>query len=92
MAAAVGIDTESLADLKLATSELVSETVITHPGAPLNIEGWIAGDKLVLRISPWVGLDPEDRILSAWDVVAGLFDLQTSSDSVSILVDLVPRS
>lgn len=88
VATALGVDVEPTADLKLATSELVSETVVTHPGETLRIDGWIAGGRLVLRIAPWEGLDPEGRVLSAWDVASSLFDLEASSGSVLIYVDL----
>lgn len=92
VAAALGVGPELAADIKLATSEFVSEAVVTHPGAPLLIEGRLDEGKLALRISPWTGPENEGRVLSAWDVASGLFDLETSSDSVSIFVDLALSS
>lgn len=88
LGSALGVDTESAADLKLAVSELVSETVVSAPGEPFTIEGWIDEDQLVLALTPWANLEPEDRQLTAWDIASSLFDLHLAEASVVLRVEL----
>ena len=88
LGSALGLDTESAADLKLAVSELVSETVVAAPREPFTIEGRIDDGRLILELAPWSSLEPEDRKLTAWDIASSLFDLHLTEASVVLRVDL----
>ncbi len=88
LAGGLGADAESVADLKLAVSELVSETVVDASGELFTIEGRLENGLLVLQLTPWSRSDSEDRQLTAWDIASSLFDLEHAEASVILRVQL----
>jgi hypothetical protein len=88
IAVSAGADPETVADLRLAISELMSGTVVRFPGQRVDIGGWLEDGDLSLHITPWTDVEPVYRALTPMDIVSSLFETELLEDSIVLHVSV----
>lgn len=74
VAAACGLEPDTVDDVKLAVSELVSHVVETRPGGELRVRLRVVSSRLELAVRPWTTADESSPDLEQWVIVTSLFD------------------